>query len=148
MRIQGPCSPKQQSHALRHHLGTKTQTACPPLTDTAWPPAFPGAAEKDKISPCCIWQTDSALHFICLCSKALLATQSSATAHSRGEATRELQKLRRCLTLTSSPVAVSTAVHTVPKPLETKQQRRKKKSFSPCKDKTLQSNGKKFLGKK
>lgn len=38
-------------------------------------------------------------------------------------------------------------MHTVPKPLETKQQRREKKSFSPCKCRSLKSNGKNLLGK-
>lgn len=37
-------------------------------------------------------------------------------------------------------------MHTVPKPLETKQQQRKKKSFSPCKGKTLQCNMRNALG--
>lgn len=112
--------------------------------------ALTAAAEKDNIRPHSIWQADTGRHFVCLCSKALLATQSSGTAHSRGEGTRELQKLQHCLTLTSSPVAFSTAKHTVPKPLETKQQRRKEKSFSPCRwCQTLHSNGeKKPLGGK
>lgn len=110
----------------------KTKPACPALTDTAALLAFFGHFRRLKSVPAVLCRlTLLCLQRNSLCRKALLAPKAAATAPSRGESPRELPDALGVVTLTSPPVALSSPLETVPKALETEQQRRKKQRFRP-----------------
>lgn len=127
------CSPKEQWDALRLHLCFSNWEGARELI-LLWKVLLPSVPS--------LWQLRRAKavpSVICrlapVCASCAFAAQlygwpkAPATAHTRGESPRELQNLWGLLTFTSPPVAVSTALQTFPKALETKEQERKEKPF-------------------